>query len=144
MGIEGEKSGVIRELFRLISDTRHHPRWVILENVPFMLSLDKGKAMEFLVSSLEEFGYNWAYRVIDANAFGIPQRRRRVFLVASPSEDPREVLFSEDLKSAPEEAGNANLFGFYWSEGNTRVGWAVESVPKLYKFSKRALKNANL
>ena len=36
-----------------------------------------------IVSALEELGYHWAYRVVDARAFGLPQRRRRVYLVAS-------------------------------------------------------------
>jgi DNA (cytosine-5)-methyltransferase 1 len=55
--------------------------------VPFMLQLDRGEAMRFLTRSLEEMGFSWAYRVVDTRAFGLPQRRQRVLLLASRSED---------------------------------------------------------
>ena len=45
---------------------------------------------------IEDLGYRWAYRVIDSRFTGVPQRRRRVILLASPTEDPRSVLFADD------------------------------------------------
>ena len=50
---------------------------------PFMLQLDQGNAMRFLTTELEELGFTWAYRIIDAQGFGLPQRRHRVLLVTS-------------------------------------------------------------
>ncbi len=72
-GIRGTNSGLVAEVFRLVE--RANPRWLLLENVPFMLQLDRGAAMRFLTRSLERLGFNWAYRVVDTRAFGLPQRR---------------------------------------------------------------------
>jgi DNA (cytosine-5)-methyltransferase 1 len=80
-GINGERSGLVSEVFRLMRQS--DAQWLLLENVPFMLQLERGEAMHFLTSSLEELGFRWAYRVVDARAFGLPQRRQRVVLLAS-------------------------------------------------------------
>jgi DNA (cytosine-5)-methyltransferase 1 len=85
-GIRGSQSSVVAEVFRLLGDTRNGPRWLLLENVPFMLQLERGKAMRYLVDRLEELGFTWAYRIVDTRAFGLPQRRQRVILVASRSD----------------------------------------------------------
>jgi hypothetical protein len=49
-----------------------------------------------LVKGLETLGYRWAYRVVDLPGFGLPQRRRRVFVVASLHGDPRDVILSQN------------------------------------------------
>lgn len=128
-GIQGTKSGVVREVFRLLEDCR--APWVLFENVPFMLQLDRGHAMRYLTDWLARNGYLWAYRVLDTRAFGLPQRRHRVILLASKSEDPREVLFhgDEGEPKAPQEHQFA--CGFYWTEGLRGLGWAVDAVPTL-------------
>jgi DNA (cytosine-5)-methyltransferase 1 len=106
--------------------------WVVLENVPFMLQLARGQALDVIVQALEELGYRWAYRVVDARAFGLPQRRRRVFLVASLQEDPRRVLFADDCGSPAEQArSERTACGFYWTEGVRGLGWAVDAIPTL-------------
>lgn len=56
------------------------PRWLVWENVPGVLS-DKSGAFGSLLGGLGELGYGWAYRVLDAQFFGVAQRRRRVFVV---------------------------------------------------------------
>jgi DNA (cytosine-5)-methyltransferase 1 len=103
----------------------------LLENVPFMLQLDKGKAMGFLTRSLEELGFAWAYRVVDAQCFGLPQRRHRVILLASQTEEPRDILFADDTGSAPVIETDNSACGFYWTEGNKGLGWAIDAVPTL-------------
>ena len=66
-GITGTSSGLIGHVFRLLDAVkRRPPRWLLLENVPFMLQLQHGRAMRYLVDSLEERGYTWAYRIVDA------------------------------------------------------------------------------
>jgi DNA (cytosine-5)-methyltransferase 1 len=129
-GIAGARSGLVGEVFRLL---RAHPvPWLVLENVPFMLQLARGQALNVIVSALEELGYRWAYRVVDARAFGLPQRRRRVFLVASLVEDPRTVLFADERGAPPDEVrGEGSACGFYWTEGVRGLGWAVNAVPTL-------------
>jgi DNA (cytosine-5)-methyltransferase 1 len=87
--------------------------------------------MQFLTQNLESLGYRWAYRTIDTRAFGLPQRRLRVFLLASRSEDPRQALFSDDAGEEGTKKNESSAYGFYWTEGNRGLGWASEAVPTL-------------
>jgi DNA (cytosine-5)-methyltransferase 1 len=130
-GITGTQSGLVEEVFRLISDPATAPRWLLLENVSFMLRLDRGSAMQRITSRLEELGFRWAYRIVDSRAFGLPQRRQRVILLASRTEDPRPVLFGDEAGEAPRDADRAKAFGFYWTEGLRGLGWAIDAVPTL-------------
>jgi len=129
-GIAGARSGLIGEVFRLLEQQR--VPWVFLENVPFMLQLSKGRALEVIMAALEHFGYRWAYRVVDTRSFGLPQRRRRVLIVASLHDDPRTVLFADEA-DAPADSENYRELacGFYWTEGIRGLGWAVDAIPTL-------------
>lgn len=131
-GIGGSRSGLILKVFDLLEARRSRVPFVLLENVPFMLQLGAGRALEVIISRLESLGYRWAYRVVDSRAFGLPQRRERVFLLASRDEDPARVLFADEA-GAPEETSislrRAN--GFYWTEGLRGLGWANDAVPTL-------------
>jgi DNA (cytosine-5)-methyltransferase 1 len=131
VGISGMQSGLVDHALRLVSRQRGGPSWLLLENVPFMLQLDRGRAMRHLTDALEEMGYTWAYRIVDARAFGLPQRRQRVLLLASRRLDPRAVLFADE--AAPRAVGDADKHacGFYWTEGIRGLGWAVNAVPTL-------------
>ena len=60
---------------------RLRPRWMVWENVPGVLSVDGGRAFGAFLGGLGELGYGWSYRVLDAQYFGVAQRRRRVFVV---------------------------------------------------------------
>ncbi len=129
VGIKGTKSSLVGEVFRLL-ELRSVP-WVILENVPFILKLDGGRALRLVTSALEELGYQWAYRVMDANAFGVPQRRRRWYLVASLHADPRGVILADaEVPRVPADNGSLAC-GFYWTEGMRALGWAVDAVPPI-------------
>ena len=57
------------------------PRWVVWENVPGVLSSNGGRDFGAFLGALGQLGYGWAYRILDAQYFGVPQRRRRVFVV---------------------------------------------------------------
>ena len=129
-GIEGRKSTVVGELFELLD--RRPVRWVVIENVYFMLHLGKGSAIEHILDRLEQRGYRWAYRVVNSRAFGLPQRRRRVFIVASQSCDPRDVLLADDagVRTWP-DVDMAYPIGFYWTEGRTGHGLTADAVPPL-------------
>jgi len=129
--LSGKQSSLVSEIFRLIQ-ARKVP-WVLLENVPFMLKLDSGNAMNVLASAFEELGYKWAYRVVDSLSFGVPQRRQRVIFLASHVGDPREVLFADQAAEPdldPNQVGKVAC-GFYWTEGIRGLGWAVNAVPTL-------------
>ena len=74
----------------------YRPRWIIWENVPGVLSSNSGYDFASFLAGLEECGYGWAYRVLDAQYFGVPQRRRRVFVVGhidNRTDLAAEVLF---------------------------------------------------
>jgi DNA (cytosine-5)-methyltransferase 1 len=60
---------------------RYRPRWLVWENVPGVLSIDNGRTFGAFLGGLAKLGYGFAYRVLDAQFFGVPQRRRRVFVV---------------------------------------------------------------
>jgi DNA (cytosine-5)-methyltransferase 1 len=128
-GIRGTNSGLVGEVFRLVE--KSNPRWLLLENVPFMLQLDRGAAMRFLTRSLETRGFRWAYRVVDTRAFGVPQRRQRVILLASRTEDPREILFVGNQREPSWPDPSEVACGFYWTEGIRGLGWAVDAIPTL-------------
>lgn len=80
-GLEGERSGLFYQYAELISAKK--PRWVIIENVPGLLNSHSGKDFQVLIQKLDELGYGVSWRVFDAKYFGTPQRRRRVYIVAS-------------------------------------------------------------
>ena len=79
-GLAGERSGLFWHIIRLVDEL--HPRWIVLENVPGLLSSEGGRDMGIVLGALGDSGYGVAYRVLDAQHFGVPQRRRRVFIVA--------------------------------------------------------------
>jgi DNA (cytosine-5)-methyltransferase 1 len=129
-GIGGERSGLIEHVFELVR--RYRTPWVLLENVPFMLQLSAGEAMDVIATRFEGLGYCWAYRIVDSRAFGLPQRRRRVYFVATRAGDPRSILFADDEGDVLEPLPSARVArGVYWTEGNRGVGWAVDAIPTL-------------
>ncbi len=128
-GIRGARSGLVDEVFRL-ARVGGVP-WILLENVPFMLQLDRGAAIRYVVEQLERLGYAWAYRKVDARAFGLPQRRERVFLLASLDADPARLLFAAAAEPPPPRDPQGRACGFYWTEGTRGLGWAVDAIPTL-------------
>ena len=84
------------------------PKYFIWENVPGVLSSNKGEDFSSFIRAIQEIGYGFAYRTLDAQYFGVPQRRKRVFVVGCSSGDWRsaaEILFeSESLSRDTEES----------------------------------------
>lgn len=75
---------------------RIKPKWIVYENVPGLLSARSGSDFSALLSALAECGYGFSYRMLDAQHFGLAQRRQRIFLVGCRSGDWRHstaVLF---------------------------------------------------
>lgn len=130
-GMLGTRSSLVKEVFRLLKN--QEVEWVILENVPFMLRLNKGETIETITTKLHELGYSWAYRTIDSISF-VPQHRARVFIVASLNHDPRNVLLSDNYDQAIGVV-NYDVFesplGFYWTEGKNALGLVQNAIPTL-------------
>lgn len=78
-GLSGDRSGLWYEFARILDESR--PEWCLIENVPGLLSSNDGRDMGAVLGTLSDLGYGFAYRVLDAQHFGVPQRRRRVFIV---------------------------------------------------------------
>lgn len=103
-GLAGKRSGLFGEAIRIISEVK--PRWIVAENVPGLLSSHRGRDMGTVAFSLGQLGYWWAMRRLDAQYFGLAQRRKRQIFVGNLG-DPAgaaEVLFEpESLRrdSAP-------------------------------------------
>ena len=96
-GLSGA-SGLMFEYIRCVRELR--PRWFVWENVPGALSSEGGAAFGQLLREMDDIGYGLAWRVLDAQFFGVAQRRRRVFLVGSLGDGGAEracrVLFESD------------------------------------------------
>lgn len=80
-GLKGERSGLFYKYAELVGQRK--PRWLIIENVPGLLNSHNGEDFKILLSTLDELGYGISWRILDAKYFGTPQRRRRVYIVAS-------------------------------------------------------------
>jgi DNA (cytosine-5)-methyltransferase 1 len=77
---------------------RYRPERLVWENVPGVLSSNRGRDFGTFLGALVQLGYGFAYRVLDAQYFGVPQRRRRVFVVGSLRgwQDSAAILFERN------------------------------------------------
>lgn len=131
VGLAGTRSSLVKEVFRLLRQKK--VEWVIFENVPNMLHLNKGETIRTIVEELELLGYNWAYRTVDSLAF-VPQRRQRVYIVASLNNDPRDVVLSGNSVKKQGEITSYSFSepcGFYWTEGKYALGLYQNAIPTL-------------
>lgn len=95
-GLNGERSGLARHFIRLIREIR--PKWFVWENVPGAFSSNGGGDFRAIIGEMDESGYSLAWRVLNAEYFGVPQRRRRIYVVGYSGEwrYPAEVLFEQE------------------------------------------------
>ncbi|KVT86336.1 DNA methyltransferase [Burkholderia territorii] len=134
---------------------RYAPRWLVWENVPGVLSSNGGRDFGTLLGGLAELGYGYAYRVLDAQFFGVAQRRRRVFVVGHLGDWRRAaaVLFErESLLGHPapsREAGKGIAVsptlraGGNRTGGNRPPGTNVDTCETLIPTIARALTTSN-
>jgi DNA (cytosine-5)-methyltransferase 1 len=98
-GLAGARSGLFWEIARIVEETQ--TEYFVIENVPGLLSSNNGADFGVVLGTMADLGYSLGWRVLDAQHFGVPQRRRRVFIVGrrSTSEGVAEILFkSEGLR----------------------------------------------
>lgn len=139
-GLKDPRGNLALHFVRLLDEIR--PEWFVWENVPGVLSSNGGRDFGAFIGALGVIGYGWAYRVLDAQYFGVPQRRKRVFLVGHISGDPRraaEVLFDGEsvFGDTPQggEKGEEIAGGFEKSPGGSycqRVSPTLTSGGKAY------------
>jgi DNA-cytosine methyltransferase len=96
-GLAGSRSGLAFSFLELVG--RHRPRFVLLENVPGLLSSHAGRDFGTLLAALVELGYGVGYRVLDARYFGVPQRRRRVFILGDSTGGRAGAEFAAEVLS---------------------------------------------
>ena len=92
-GLAGARSGLFWEAARIVEEAQRE--FCILENVPGLLSSNKGADFGVVLGTMADLGYSVGWRVLDAQYFGVPQRRKRVFIVGrrSTSDGIAEILF---------------------------------------------------
>lgn len=104
-GLDDDRGKLMFDYIRIIATTC--PKWIIWENVPGVLSNDGGRAFGTLLRALADIGYRLCWRVLDSQYFGVPQRRKRVFLVGCLAKHgicPSKVLFEQEERRGHFEA----------------------------------------
>jgi len=128
-GLTGTKTSLVTVVLDLLR--RDRVPYVVLENVPFMLHLANGEVLRHILAELERLHYDWAYRIVDAQSF-VPQRRRRLFIVATQTGEAARILLTHgSASSEPRQLSLAEPIGFYWTEGTYATGLSPNSVPAL-------------
>lgn len=115
---------MFHEILRIVQ--ARGPKVLLLENVSGLVTHDRGRTLNTIVSALEETGYRVQYRVLDAAFYGVPQRRNRIYIVAM-----RKDLFSE-------------FFAFQWptpTEKPKTLAGIIESGVAGYEISKHLQKS---
>lgn len=103
-GLGGERSSLWFEFARVLDAVR--PRWCVVENVPGLLSSAGGRDFGIILHDLDELGYDVAWGTLDAQHFGVPQRRRRVFVIGGPrGPGPAAVLALAEGGTGDSQAG---------------------------------------
>lgn len=121
-GLDGEQSRLFYEWLRIIDIAQ--PSWVVWENVPGALSSNEGRDFATVLFQLAKRGFRLAWRVLDAQYYGVPQRRRRVFVVGHLGDGrAAEVLFEQE--SLP---GNLNTRPVAWKENSRVIGTLTKSA----------------
>ncbi len=94
-GLKGKRSSIFFECMR-IADI-FNPAWLLIENVPRLLSINRGRDFATVLQTLSESGYGYSWRILDSQYFGVAQRRKRLFIVGCfGRECPPEILFERE------------------------------------------------
>ena len=137
LGMDDPRGNLALHYLRVVGAVR--PRWFLYENVPGLLSSNEGDDFAIFLGEVAKLGYGFAYRVLDAQHFGVPQRRRRVFVVGCADGDWRSaaaVLYDAkslqgDLTSSRQKGEeDSTLASFGLTNESRSVGRGIdESKP---------------
>ena len=120
-GLAGARSGLFWEIARIVDETQ--TEYFVIENVPGLLSSNNGADFGVVLGTMADLGYSLGWRVLDAQHFGVPQRRKRVFIVGrrgSDSTSPAEILFNSQ--------GSRRSASQKQQEREVATGSATESI----------------
>lgn len=126
-GLSGERSGLAMQFVRLVQEIK--PLWLLWENVPGAFSTNDGRDFGTFIKALDQCGYHLAWRVLDAQNFGVPQRRRRIFLVGH-SGDWRcaaKVLFEPTSLQGDRPESRQEMQKTSERRGCPHQGWCYEN-----------------
>lgn len=85
-GLHGKRTGLFFDAIEIVKAIK--PKYIVLENVTGLVNSNNGEDLQTVIETLAECGYVGFWRVLDSRYFGVPQKRRRVFLVAGLGECP--------------------------------------------------------
>lgn len=98
-GMEDTRGTLFYDALRCVTAVR--PDAIAIENVPGLASHDHGRTLDTMLSALSETGYRCAWRVLDASALDVPQRRKRVIILGVPSGSGRPIVFPKPSVKSP-------------------------------------------
>jgi DNA (cytosine-5)-methyltransferase 1 len=128
-GITARRSGLFFEMLRVAKASGAHT--LVGENVPNLLTINRGRDFQVVLDALVAEGYRFiAWRVLNARAFGLPQERRRLFVVAS-TERERAAALHCALPELPPSRSSLVASGFYWTGGKRSICFSSGYVPAL-------------
>ncbi len=130
-GMDDARSGLWSEVVRILAELR--PAWFVGENVPGLLSVAGGRDFATVIGDLARLGYGFAWRVLDAQHFGVPQRRRRVVIVGRLGDSgraPAQVLLEPEGGGRNPAEGIAPRQIFARRAGGGAAGGFVPRVAK--------------
>lgn len=128
-GIQGERSGLFFEMLRAAKAARAHT--LAGENVPNLLTINDGDDFQIVLRTLSEAGYpHIGWRVLNAREFGLPQQRRRLFIVASSYRERAEAIHAA-LPRVENRNSSREAFGFYWTGGKRSICFSRGYAPAL-------------
>ena len=113
-GLAGKRTGLFFNAMHIVATLR--PRWIVLENVTGLISSNHGEDLQTVIQTLAQCGYVGYWRVLDSRYFGIPTRRRRLFLVAGLGQMP-PMDFMADAGSMARHSGKG-AEGTQWADAH--------------------------
>ena len=128
-GIHAERSGLFFEMLQAAKTAGAHS--LVGENVPNLLSINNGADFRLVLETLSAKGYPYiGWRVLNARQFGLPQQRRRLFIVASRHRKRAEAIHAR-VPALEKNAASSDVFAFYWTAGTRSICWSRGYAPAL-------------
>lgn len=129
-GFEGKKSVLFYDLLQVAINAKSET--IIAENVPNLLTIDKGLVFATVLQELSDAGYIYiSWRVINSREFNLPHQRRRLFIVASKSEQVSKNLFNNIQVKIKKAKNKTDVYSFYHTAGTHSICFCENYVPTL-------------